>query len=163
MLALTSASAGTPVIPYKIDVDNAEGRSKAYPDEKNTDRFSIMKYVEAREDRQAGVLVFDSKESIHSLKRVPYSSIELMSKGPGTTVLVAGAKIPEKMHRAPAWYLYFETDQLPPWIEPIKQQLYGLALSTITNSIWTRKLRERSNSVFTEMLPILYKLCRVSL
>ena len=51
------------------------------------------------------------------MKRVQYSLIELMSKGPSATVLVAGVKIPEKMHWAPLWYLYFEMDQLPAWFE----------------------------------------------
>ena len=65
-------------------------------------------------------------------------------------------KILDKMKRAPAWYLYFEMENLPSWLEPINQQFFGLALSTIINSIWAKKVCERSNSAFTEMLQVLH-------
>ena len=37
-----------------------------------------------------------------------------------------------------------------------------MALGTITNELWTQRLREQANSVFTGMLPLLYQVCGIS-
>ena len=39
---------------------------------------------------------------------------------------------------------------------------YGLALGTVTNELWSQRLREQANSVFTGMLPLLYQICGIS-
>ena len=71
-------------------------------------------------------------------------------------------KLSDEMLNTPPWFLYFELEHLPAWLEALNQQYYGLALGTVTNEIWAQKLREQANSVFTGMLPRLYKTCGVS-
>ena len=107
--------------------------------------------------------MFDTKTTVHRIRKVPCSLFELQTKaGPGKTELVKEAKIPDDMLEAPLWFLYVTLANLPAWLEALNQQYYGLALSMVANEVWAQKLRERANSVFTEMLPMLYKLCGMS-
>ena len=107
--------------------------------------------------------MFDSAGTVHGIKKMPYSLFELQTKaGPGKTKLVKELKLSDEMLAVPPWPLYSELEHLPAWLEALNQQYYGLSLGPVTNEVWAQKLREQANSVFTWMLLLLYKTCRVS-
>ena len=163
MLALTSCTPGTAAIPFKIDKENEAGRKECFPDDTNPLQFMVMKHLDGKDGEAPGILMFDSAGTIHRVKKMPYSLFELQTKsGLGKAKLVEEAKLSDEMLTAPPWFLYFELEHLPAWLEALNQQYYRLALGTITNDVWVQKLREQSNSVFTGMLPLLYKTCGMS-
>ena len=163
LLALTSCPPGTAVVSFVIDKENEAGRRECYPDEPNPLRFTVMKHLDGKDGEAPGILMFDSARRVHGVKRMPYSLFELRTKaGPGKTELVEEFKLSDEMLNAPPWFLCFELEHLPAWLEALNQQYYGLALGTVTNEIWAQKMREQAISVFTGMLPLLYKTCGVS-
>ena len=135
-----------------------------FPDETDPFRFTVMKHLDAlKAGDVAGVLMFDSSDLVHGVQKMPYTMFALRNPpGAGKTELLEDNTIPPEMLEAPNWFLYFQLENLPAWLESLNQQFYGLALGTIHNELWAQKLREHSNSVFTGMLPLLYGVCGIS-
>ena len=146
-----------------IDKDNEAGQKELHPAETNHMRFMVMKHIEGKDGEAARILMFDASDQVHRVRRLPYSLFELREKlGLGKTTLVEEQKLSDEMLNTPPWFLYFQLEHLPAWLKALNQQYYGLVLGTITNELWTQRLHEQANSVFTGMLPLLYQICGIS-
>ena len=163
MLTLTSCPTGTPIRVFAIDKESETGRKELHPGETNYMRFTMMKHIEGKDGEAAGILMLDASDQVNGVKRIPCTVVELREKpGPGKTELVEEQKLSDEMMNAPSWFLYYQLENLPSWLEALNQQYYGLALGTITNELWSQRLREQANSVFTGTLPLLYQICGIS-
>jgi hypothetical protein len=163
MMRITSCPVGTAIVPFQPDKENESGRVEVFPDEPNRMRFTVMKHVEPKDGEAAGVLMFDSSDLVHGVRKLPYRMIELREESvAGKTELLADQRLSDEMLNAPNWFLYFHLENLPSWLEALNQQYYGLALGSVINELWAQKLRENANSTFTGMLPLLYGICGIS-
>ena len=100
-MLITSCPVGTAIVPFQPDKENKSGWRKMFLDEPNRMRFTVMKHVEPKDGEAAGVLMFDSSDLVHGVRKLPYRMIELREESvAGKTELLADQRLSDEMLNA---------------------------------------------------------------
>ena len=79
--------------------------------------FTVMKHIEGKDGEAAGILMLNVSDQVNGVKRIPYTLFKLQEKpGLGKTELMEEQKLFDKMMNAPPWFLYFQLQNLPSWL-----------------------------------------------